>query len=93
MPIPKHVPQRNTIAWRLVFVTGACLACISPTLAADGDVSRHFFKIADLVDQQYPSLRDLYLHLHSHPELSFHEEKTSQKLASELANFWVELSS
>ena len=84
MPLPKHVPLGNTIIWRLVFMTSACLAYVSPTLAADGDVSRHFFKIADLIDQEYPSLRDLYLHLHSHPELSFHEEKTSQRLASEL---------
>jgi len=36
------------------------------------------------VDQEYPGLFELYKHFHSHPELSFHEEKTSARLADEL---------
>src|SRR6266576_3829810 len=36
------------------------------------------------VDQEYPSLLELYKHLHTHPELSFQEEKTSAKVAEEL---------
>ncbi|MBI3853279.1 MAG: amidohydrolase [Verrucomicrobia bacterium] len=36
------------------------------------------------VKQEYPSLFDLYKHLHAHPELSFHEEKTSERIAQEL---------
>ena len=58
MPNSTHVLLGNAITWRLVLITCACLACVRPTLAADGDVSRHFFKIADLVDEQYPSLQN-----------------------------------
>jgi len=36
------------------------------------------------VDQEYPSLFELYKHLHSHPELSFQEKETSARLAEEL---------
>lgn len=35
-------------------------------------------------DQDYPYLYDLYQHLHRNPELSFHEEKTAQRIAKEL---------
>ncbi len=36
------------------------------------------------VDQEYPSLLELYKHLHTHPELSFQEDKTSARVAEEL---------
>ena len=36
------------------------------------------------VDTQYPNLFELYKHLHANPELSFHEEKTSARIAEEL---------
>jgi amidohydrolase len=36
------------------------------------------------VNQEFPSLFELYKHLHTHPELSLHEEKTSQRVAEEL---------
>ena len=36
------------------------------------------------VEKNYPSLFALYQHLHMHPELSLHEEKTSQRVAEEL---------
>ncbi|PYJ02275.1 MAG: amidohydrolase, partial [Verrucomicrobia bacterium] len=36
------------------------------------------------VQQEYASLFELYKHLHAHPELSLHEEKTSERLAEEL---------
>src|SRR2546422_4695075 len=35
-------------------------------------------------NQDYPRLLELYRHLHTHPELSLHEEKTSQRVADEL---------
>ncbi|MEA3419460.1 MAG: amidohydrolase [Campylobacterota bacterium] len=34
--------------------------------------------------EDYPYIHKLYMHLHSHPELSFHEEKTAERLAKEL---------
>jgi hippurate hydrolase len=36
------------------------------------------------VNQEYPSLFELYKDFHSHPELSFQEEKTSARIAEEL---------
>lgn len=45
-------------------------------------------RAADLIDafieEQRPSLIQLYEHLHAHPELSFHEEKTSARMAEEI---------
>src|SRR4030067_611119 len=42
-------------------------------------------KIKDIILEEYLSLEALYQYLHAHPELSLQEEKTSQKLAEELA--------
>ncbi|MEO5804517.1 MAG: amidohydrolase [Verrucomicrobiota bacterium] len=36
------------------------------------------------VEKEYPNLLELYKHLHAHPELSLHEDKTSQRVAEEL---------
>src|SRR5258706_16455876 len=36
------------------------------------------------VEQEYSNLFELYKHLHTHPELSFQEEKTSARVAEEL---------
>jgi len=40
--------------------------------------------VQSFVDQEYPSLRELYTHLHAHPELSFGEEQTAATVAAEL---------
>ena len=37
-----------------------------------------------MIQEDYPYLESLYLHLHQNPELSFHEEKTSERMAAEL---------
>src|SRR5262245_26239333 len=36
------------------------------------------------LQQNFPGLLELYKHLHTHPELSFQEEKTSARVAEEL---------
>ena len=36
------------------------------------------------IHSDYPYLEALYVHLHRNPELSFHEEKTSERMAAEL---------
>src|SRR5260221_2160445 len=36
------------------------------------------------ISDDYPHLDQLYKDLHAHPELSFHEEKTSARIAAEL---------
>jgi len=63
-------------------LTLACLAlAVLPSVAA-GD------EIVAAVDRRLASeaasLDDLYRHLHAHPELSFHEEETSRRMAEEL---------
>src|ERR1044071_1852549 len=45
------------------------------------------------VERAYPTLFELYKHLHSHPELSFQEEKTSALVAEELKNAGYEVTS
>jgi hippurate hydrolase len=43
-------------------------------------------------NQEYPRLFELYKHLHTHPELSLHEEKTGQRIADELKEAGFEVS-
>jgi metal-dependent amidase/aminoacylase/carboxypeptidase family protein len=40
--------------------------------------------VARSVDQEYPSLLELYKHIHAHPELSLHEKQTAARIAEEL---------
>jgi hippurate hydrolase len=56
-------------------------------LAAPGSsaaVTARAVEIRTRVDAEYPSLETLYKHLHTHPELSYHEEQTAARLAREL---------
>jgi len=41
-------------------------------------------EIKSRTHQEYAALEQLYKHLHANPELSFHEEKTSARIAEEL---------
>lgn len=47
--------------------------------------------ITKLLNEQRGSLLDLYKHLHSNPELSFHEQKTSRRLAEEMRKIGFEV--
>jgi amidohydrolase len=40
--------------------------------------------IQSRLNKEFPSLLELYRDLHTHPELSFHEEKTAERVAAEL---------
>lgn len=40
--------------------------------------------VAERVEAEFPSLKELYLWLHTHPELSFAEKETSKRVANEL---------
>ena len=44
-----------------------------------------------IIDQQMPKLLETYLYLHRNPEISFHEEKTSQFVANELRKLGFEV--
>src|SRR5579862_16487 len=41
-------------------------------------------EVQERIDGEYPSLQRLYLHLHTHPELSLHEAQTGLRIAEEL---------
>lgn len=41
--------------------------------------------------RSYPGLEEIYLHLHTHPELSFHEEETSAYVAQRLRDLGYEV--
>lgn len=47
--------------------------------------------IQSRLDAEYPSLETFYQDIHSHPELSFHEERTSGKIAGELKKLGLEV--
>src|SRR5687768_6692941 len=47
--------------------------------------SESFKLIEEAVRKEYASLESIYKHLHAHPELALHEERTSERIAKELA--------
>jgi hippurate hydrolase len=49
--------------------------------------------IRELVDREYPSLEQLYREFHSHPELSFQERQTGERLATQLRQAGLEVTS
>ncbi len=59
--------------------TGRCLgqAPGSPALK-----QKH--AIEEAIQRELPALKELYVHLHTHPELSFEEEQTAARMAKEL---------
>ena len=48
-------------------------------------------QIQSRVNREYPRLFELYQHLHTHPELSLHEEQTGQRVADELKQAGLEV--
>src|SRR6267154_2005849 len=61
-----------------ILILRATLPCSAEGAASSRELVRA------QVDQEYPSLFELYKHLHTYPELSFQEEKTSARVAEEL---------
>ncbi|MEJ2469236.1 MAG: M20/M25/M40 family metallo-hydrolase, partial [Campylobacterales bacterium] len=51
---------------------------------ADGELKK-------AIGEDYSYLKQLYTHLHRHPELSFHEKATSERLAEELRKLGFEV--
>ncbi len=47
--------------------------------------------LKNAIDEDYPYIHKLYTYLHSHPELSFHEQKTAARLAKELREIGFEV--
>jgi len=48
-------------------------------------------QIQSRVNREYPGLFELYRHLHTHPELSLHEEKTGQRVGEALKQAGLEV--
>jgi hippurate hydrolase len=59
---------------------GLMLIAASAAAGGAGDIQA---QVRTRVDSEYPSLFELYKDLHSHPELSFQEEKTAERVAAE----------
>jgi hippurate hydrolase len=66
----------------LIGLAACCLLTASQCPAADSSDIKAEVKAR--VDAEYPSLFEFYKDLHLHPELSFQEENTSQRVAAEL---------
>jgi len=60
-------------------------------LAVVGAAQTQTFPTSQDVESIYPALQALYLDLHEHPELSFHETQTSQKMADGLKRLGFEV--
>jgi hippurate hydrolase len=60
------------------------LALVLPAQSADQPPTSLREALQSRANQEYPRLFELYKHLHTHPELSLHEEKTGQRVADEL---------
>jgi hippurate hydrolase len=60
-----------------VFVSGWCsIAALAQVRPDDA--------VAQSVNHEYPSLLELYKHIHAHPELSMHEKDTAARIGKEL---------
>lgn len=63
------------------------LALASQSFAADPGLD----SISSVIAKEKESLIGLYQHLHANPELSFHEEKTSQRMAEEMRKIGLDV--
>jgi amidohydrolase len=60
------------------------LACMAPLCGGAQSPSAAREQVQSHVQQEYPSLFELYTFLHAHPELSLHEEQSAARVAEEL---------
>ncbi len=73
---------RTLACWTFAGVWLGCLA-MSAQIGGPATLSRRE-TVQALVNREYPQLLELYQHFHMHPELSLHEQQTSQRVAAEL---------
>src|SRR5262245_62053296 len=75
----------STSLKRFMVCIGVCLTpFVFPARSADSSPPPPREPVQARANQDYPRLLELYKHLHTHPELSLHEEKTGQRVADEL---------
>lgn len=66
----------------LVIAACALICAVASSQAAESTAIRDEVRMK--VGQEYPNLFEFYKDLHSHPELSFHEERSAGRVAEEL---------
>ncbi|MXZ35634.1 MAG: amidohydrolase, partial [Acidobacteria bacterium] len=94
----KPTSQGNTsfipgVARRILAV--ACLSWFSILLIGSGlaqSSGSELSWIPPRVDREFPSLFELYRHLHANPEIAFQEARTAQRMAQELEASGFEVS-
>ncbi len=74
-----------------ITTTRRLLACLALSLLSLSCVRAQAETPQDWLPSQIDSLVELYRHFHAHPELSFQEEKTAERLAAELSRAGVEV--
>jgi hippurate hydrolase len=72
---------RNLRTWTLLL---AALRVTAAELPAAEPVKGRVEMVNKRIASEFDRLDSLYKHLHSHPELSYHEEKTAARMAAEL---------
>ena len=77
---------------KTIAVLAITLAVVLAPLMAQGQgTDSQFGVIQAHVDEEYPSLKELYLHLHTHPELSYHETESANRMAEEFERVGFEV--
>jgi amidohydrolase len=85
-------PSTRSSMSKLLFSFAFLAACLSDTTLSQDLAQRlDAERIRPRLHEEYPSLEKLYQHLHAHPELSFHEEKTAERLAAELKTLGIDV--
>ena len=85
IPLHRHNRTRLSLLGLAVslLVTAALLRAAEP-VRSDSDLKNRVEAVNKRFSSEAESLGILYKHFHSHPELSYQEEKTSARLADEL---------
>ena len=71
----------------------SCIVALDFSLALVQAADSIKDRVAAAVDNELPSLVSLYKHLHANPELSFMEVKTAKRLAAELGEAGLQITS
>lgn len=76
-----------------MLLTVPCLLGLVAVRAGDAPdaLSKRKQAVEKIIDAELPGLAELYKHLHSHPELSYQEEKSAKRMAGELKKLGFEV--
>jgi amidohydrolase len=79
--------MRQSDSWRMgkrILLAAMALGLLTAGASSDESVKERSAEVKQRLDDDYQRLEALYKHLHSNPELSLREAKTSVRLAREL---------